>query len=132
MRLFIALFCLLSATACSSDGPVTPTPPINRQVVIPVGTSVSLPEASATIAFERVVGDSRCPADALCVLGGDAVVRIEVTSAGARAGYDLHTGDQRPITHRDLTIHLVQLDPYPFSAHPIAPSSSRATLRVTR
>jgi hypothetical protein len=132
MRCVTAFLCLLAATACSSNGPLTPAPPIDREVVVQVETSVSVPEASATITFDRVVGDSRCPADALCVLGGDAVVRIEVTSPAGRSGYELHTGNQRPVTHHDLTIHLVQLEPYPFSAHPIDPRTYRATLRVVR
>lgn len=132
MRLFTTLFCLLAATACSSKSPLTPARPIDRQIVVPVETSVQVPDASATIAFERVVGDSRCPADAVCILGGDAIVRIEVATRSGRSGYQLHTGDPRPVTHGDLTIHLVQLEPYPFSAHPIDPKTYRATLRVVR
>ena len=132
MRREIALVCLFEVTACTSDSPVAPGPPIDRQVVVSVGSSASLPEASATIAFERVDGDSRCPADALCIQGGDAIVRIEVTTPAARVMYELHTGNQRPVAHRDLTIHLVQLEPYPFSSHPIDPATYKATLRVVR
>ena len=132
MRSFLTVLCLYAVTACSSESPVTPAPPIDRQVVVPVGSSASLPEASATITFDRVLGDSRCPADALCILGGDAIVRIEVATPDGRGGYELHTGNQRPVSHRDLTIHLVQLEPYPFSAQPIDPNTYRATLRVVR
>ena len=113
MRFLNAVVCLFLATGCSSNGPLTPAPPVNREVVVPVENSVTVPEASATIAFQRVVGDSRCPADALCIQGGDAIVRIEVSSAAGRGGYDLHTGNNRPVVHHDLTIHLVQLEPYP-------------------
>jgi hypothetical protein len=132
MRSAIALVCLFAVTGCTSDAPVAPAPPINREVVLPVGGSASVPEASATVSFERVVGDSRCPADALCVLGGDAIVRIEVTTPDGQRGYDLHTGNQRPVMHGDLTIRLLQLEPYPFSSHPIDPATYRATLRVVR
>ena len=111
---------------------MSPARPIDRQLVVPVGATATVPEASATVAFDGVVGDSRCPADALCVLGGDAIVRIEVTTADGSGKYELHTGSGRPVVHADLTIHLVQLDPYPFSAQPIDPSSYRATLRVVR
>jgi hypothetical protein len=44
----------------------------------------------------------------------------------------VHTGDLKPVTHDDLTIHLVELAPYPFSSRTIAPNEYRATLRVTR
>ena len=50
---------------------------------------------------------------------------------GAQA-YALHTGDMRPVAHDDLTIALVELSPYPFSAQPIQPGDYRATLRVSR
>jgi hypothetical protein len=132
MRYAIARVCLFAVTACSSDSPVAPAPPVDREIVVPVGSSASVPEASATITFERVVGDSQCPADALCIQGGDAIVRIDVTTPEGRGGYELHTGNQRPIRHRDLTIHLVQLEPYPFSSHPIDPKTYRATLRIVR
>ena len=83
--------------------------------------------------FEGVTGDSRCPADALCIQGGDAVVHVTVL-AGGSAGhdYDLHTGDMRPVKHGDLTIALVELAPYPLSSRTIEPDDYRATLRVTR
>ena len=44
----------------------------------------------------------------------------------------LHTGDMRPVRHGDLTIALVELQPYPFSARPTEPAEYRATFHVTR
>jgi hypothetical protein len=67
----------------------------------------------------------------MCVLGGDAVVQITLLQGLGSAEYGLHTGDLRPVRHGDLTIALEQLQPYPFSAHPIAPDEYRATLRIT-
>jgi hypothetical protein len=59
--------------------------------------------------FQGVTGDSRCPAGALCIQGGDAIVRIDVLQKSGG------------------------LSPYPFSSlPPIAPGDYRATLRVTR
>jgi hypothetical protein len=90
-------------------------------------------EAGISLRFEGVSGDSRCPIDAICVHGGDALVQIVVlpTRGGSQA-YALHTGDLRPVAHDDLTIGLVELTPYPFSARPIQPSDYRVTLRVSR
>lgn len=84
------------------------------------------------VRFDGVSGDSRCPADALCVLGGDAIVRVVVDSAAGTLGYELHTGNMLPVRHGDVTVALVRLDPYPFSARPIEPHEYRATLRVSR
>jgi hypothetical protein len=38
----------------------------------------------------------------------------------------------KPVVHEGLTIALVELMPYPFSARTIAPTDYRATLTVTR
>ncbi|HXG89326.1 MAG TPA: hypothetical protein VNJ02_13405 [Vicinamibacterales bacterium] len=88
--------------------------------------------ASLSVRFDRVSGDSRCPADAVCILGGDAIVHITATTDGAARQYELHTGNMQPVRHNDFTITLVQLSPYPFSSRTIAPDEYRATLRVTR
>ena len=87
---------------------------------------------SATVTFVGVSGDSRCPADAICVWGGSATVTIAVASGVASQGHELLTGDMRPVVHNGLTIALVQLSPYPFSSRTIAPGEYRATLKVTR
>ena len=97
------------------------------------GQFAAVTEAGITIRFDGVSGDSRCPIDAICIQGGDALVRIAVIpSRGGTQDYALHTGDLRPVTHDDLTIALVELSPYPFSTSTIQPNDYRAKLRVTR
>jgi hypothetical protein len=82
----------------------------------------------------EVTGDSRCPADAICIQGGDAVVHVRVYDERGTASYELHTGDSSQATaaHRDVRIALVELQPYPFSSRPFSPSDYRATLEVRR
>lgn len=59
-------------------------------------------------------------------------MRIAVRSRlGGEKAYDLHTGSMQPIVHDKLTISLVRLEPYPFSARTIRPDEYRATLRVS-
>ena len=123
---------LLALTACASGSPVAPGP-VSRELTLAPGQTAAIAEAAIAVRFEGVSGDSRCPADAFCIQGGDALVRIEVvTSAGTALAYTLHTGDMRPVAHGDLTIALVQLAPYPFSAAPIDPADYRATIRISR
>jgi hypothetical protein len=132
MRALIVGLCLVAVAACSEKRPVGPGP-VSRQVVLAPGQTVTIQEAAIALRFEGVSGDSRCPADAMCVWGGDALVEIEVIPApGQRHPYVLHTGDMRPIVHEDLTIALVELSPYPFSARTIPQGDYRATLLVTR
>ncbi|MGH9329271.1 MAG: hypothetical protein ACRD09_02410 [Vicinamibacterales bacterium] len=120
-------------TACHESSPAGPTVPLNQQFVLAPGQTATVEGASVRVSFLRVLGDSRCPADALCIQGGDAIVQIEVhPDGGGVRPYELHTGDMRPVKHDDLTIELVQLSPYPFSSRTIQPDEYRATLRVAR
>jgi hypothetical protein len=132
-RLAIALFVGTALVGGCESTPSVPTGPVDAQLVLAPGQTSDVPAAGIRIRFERVTGDSRCPADAVCIQGGDAIVRIDVIPvSGAAASYDLHTGSMQPVRHGDLTIALVQLAPYPFSSGPVAPDDYRATLRVTR
>ncbi len=123
---------LFVSSACKPDTPAAPSSPVNQQVVLAPGGTTAVP-GGATIRFENVTADSRCPGDAICVWAGDAIVRVSVSSLGGASTYELHTVDQKPAQHGDLTIALETLTPYPFaSLGPIKPADYRATLRVTR
>ena len=94
-----------------------------------------MPGAGFRLVFVRVSGDSRCPADVVCIQGGDAIVHLRVIdTGGATADYALHTGDssRAVAAHRQARIELTQLDPYPFSSRTIAPGEYRATVTVSR
>jgi hypothetical protein len=130
MRLYLLL---LAAAFVACDRPTTPTTPLNTQFVLAPGEAREIEDTGGTeVRFNGVANDSRCPADAVCITGGDAHVQIRVASGLGTREYILHTGDMKPVTHDDLTIHLVELAPYPFSSRTIAPNEYRATLRVTR
>jgi hypothetical protein len=119
------------ASACWNA--TAPTYRLNQQFTLEPGFVARIAETSTRIRFEGVLNDSRCPSDAVCVQGGDAVVRIQVLPDGSLAStYDLHTANTQPVTHGGLTIALVQLTPYPFGSKTIAQSEYRATLLVTR
>lgn len=121
----------LALVACD-ESPTAPTVRLNQEFVLAPGEAAKIAGAGMSIRFVGVLGDSRCPADAVCILGGDAIVRISVLSfGGGRDDYDLHTGDLRPVAHRGFTIALVNLVPYPFSSRAIQPNEYRATFRVT-
>jgi len=96
------------------------------------GQSVAVPDSGIQLRFDSVTGDTRCPADALCVQGGDAIATIAVIDDGAVSAYDLHTGHPEPVRHGPLSIALVELAPYPFSSRRIEPDEYRLTLRVTQ
>lgn len=134
MRTFLVAFCLLAATACDENGPTGPTVPLNAQFTLARGEMARVEQVAIGVLFVGVAGDSRCPADAFCIQGGDATVQVRVFDAGVANDYELHTGDARraAVSHRSLEIALLQLQPYPFSSRTIDPSEYRATIVVRR
>jgi hypothetical protein len=110
-----------------------PTAALGQEFVLAPGERVLMSDVHLVVTFVGVEGDSRCPADAVCIQGGDAIVRIEARLPGSGpVRHALHTGDMQPVVHEGFVIFLVQLSPYPFSSRPILPDEYRATLRVTR
>ena len=122
----------LLLVACEG-GPTGPSVWLDEAFVLEPGQTATLQGRSVRIRFVGVTGDSRCPIDAFCITGGDAVVEIAVRSGRAsERRYDLHTGDLRPVRHGVLTIALLRLLPDPISSQTIPPEAYRATLQVTR
>jgi hypothetical protein len=112
---------------------VGPANPLETPFTLRVGEATAITGTGLIIEFTGVSGDSRCPADAICIQGGDAIVHVRVSGDGS-AVYELHTGDTTKATaaHARYLISLVELQPYPFSSSPIAPGDYRATLAVKR
>jgi hypothetical protein len=130
---FAVVFLALMLAACKTDMPNGAAGPLDLRVVLAPGQQTAVPGAGA-IRFEGVANDSRCPGDAICVWAGDATIRVVVSaSGGASASYELHTVDLKPVQHRDVTIVLEALSPYPFASKgPILPGDYRVTLKITR
>jgi hypothetical protein len=107
---------------------------LNQQFTLAPGEVARVDGADLRFEFVRVSGDSRCPADAICIQGGDAIVQIRATGGTSPMLLGLHTGDssQAGAAYESARITLVELQPYPFSSRTIAPDEYRATLTVTR
>jgi hypothetical protein len=134
MRPIALAFCLLAATGCDEKAATGPTVPVNQQFTLAPGEAASIESTALRVQFIRVMSDSRCPADAICIWVGDAAVHLRVFEGSATTDYDLHTAnsEQMTVDHRGVRISLVQLQPYPFSSRTIQPSDYRATLEVRR
>jgi len=135
MRAAIVVLCLLAATACDEASPSGPTVNFNERFTLGPGDMASLRDADLRVQFVEVTGDSRCPGDAICIQGGDALVHIRVIEGGSTAEYVLHTGDssRAAVVHGSVRISLTELQPYPFSSRPpIAPGDYRATFTTSR
>jgi len=112
-----------------------PTVPLNQRFTLSRGEAARVESTEVRVQFTAVTGDSRCPIDAVCILGGDAIVHIQLFDGSSSGiGYELHTGDsaRAAVTHGQMRIELVDLQPYPFSSRTTAPDEYRATFTVSR
>lgn len=134
MRAPSLLICLLCVTGCDEKSPLGPTVSLNERFTLAPGEIAVVDDADVQLQFVRVIGDSRCPADAICITGGDATVQVRASDGSDSTMLGLHTGDasQASAEYRGARVTLVELQPYPFSSRTIAPDEYRATLTVTR
>ena len=130
MRHLLLALCLVAASGCSEDSPSGPTP-IDQEVVLAPGQTAEF-NSGLSVRFVSVIGDSRCPIDAICIAGGDAIVRVHIAAGTGRSDRDLHTGSIEPVTFDNVQVRLVELVPYPFSGRTTPQAEYRATLRVIR
>lgn len=123
------VLCLLFVTGCDEASPVGPAVPLSQRFPLGPGDSAPIAGTSLRVQFLRVSGDSRCPADALCIQGGDAIVHVRATES-TTTDYELHTGGppHAATTLSGFRIELAELQPYPFSSRTIQPGDYRATL----
>jgi hypothetical protein len=107
---------------------------VNERFTLAPGEVAVLDDTDLRFQFVGVTGDSRCPADAICIQGGDALVQIRASDGNSSTLLSLHTGDssQASAVFGGARITLVELQPFPFSSRTIAADEYRATLRVTR
>jgi hypothetical protein len=126
------LLVVASVLAFACDNPAGPTPVLGDEFTLAPGEQAQVEGTQLGVKFISVAGDSRCPMNALCITGGDALVKIEAVSSSGKTPYDLHTGDMQPVKHGEFTVALVQLQPYPFAGKTTEPGDYRATLRVTK
>ena len=135
VRAALLILCLLAATGCDENSIAGPTVALNERFTLSPGEVADVRDLDVRVEFVEVTGDSRCPGDAICITGGDALVKIRVSAGGASTSYDLHTGDssRASIVHGSVKIALVDVQPYPFSSKPpIAPGDYRVTLVASR
>jgi hypothetical protein len=134
MRAATLLICLLCVTDCDEKSPAGPTVSLNERFTLAPGEVAVLDDTDLRFQFVGVTGDSRCPADAICIQGGDALVQIRASDGNSSTLLSLHTGDssQASAVFGGARITLVELQPFPFSSRTIAADEYRATLRVTR
>jgi hypothetical protein len=122
------------AAGCNHKASVGPGPIGTDPFTLAPGQSAVIGGTSLRLQFLEVASDSRCPVDAVCIQAGDASLRVRVYDGSATTDYVLHTNDRggASVSHRGVSIELLQLLPLPLAGRTIAPSEYRATFAVRR
>jgi hypothetical protein len=121
----------LVVAAVASGGCFNPTGPdavVNQPFQLKVGESATLPGGD-WVRFNRLVSDSRCPIDALCITAGDAV--ISVSFKVGHLTTELHTTPPKSqISTSAYLLKLTELQPYPRASLSPKPEDYVATFVV--
>jgi hypothetical protein len=129
MSLNTVFVVILLMVSCSSS-PAAPTAevPLGSEFSLKLGESAIVESTDLRITFLKVVNDSRCPADAVCVQAGDAVVALSV----GKAGVELRSNSAPEAPVGSYVLRLERVEPYVYSNRTIEPGDYRAVLKLTR
>ena len=132
MTIRIAVLVAAITVAGCFNSPTGPDAVVGTPFDLKAGAVSALPDGSR-LRFDRVVADSRCPMDALCVWAGDATLSVTLSaSKGGAESREIHTqptGSQ--LSYANYTISLTALAPYPRSTQKISAGDYIATFVVT-
>ena len=141
MRHLSTAVLVITLAACSSNSvsdtsaPSQPDGTTSQQevgkAVMKVGESIVLNDLRLT--FRSVEGDSRCPADAVCVWAGDAEIALKIEQGSQVAVAALHTTlEPKKTVWNGYTISLVAVTPTRKASTSVDPADYRAEVLVTR
>ena len=113
---------ILLATACE-NGPNNPnTQQTGKdEFSVQYGREVAVPGTIATLGFEQVTHESRCPADVVCIWEGQVTLVLGVTIGDGPTTpleVTLRGGVSQPVMIQGVAVTLFRVDPYPISTRP--------------
>ena len=126
LRVVAAALSLTAAAGCAAAS-MTPGPVAEGIVTARLGSTEQL--GGVRITPLRLIEDSRCPADAMCVHQGKARVLARIAHGGSSADVEM-TLSGAP-TWMDARIDLVAVCPYPLASQPAAPGDRRFVFSVS-
>jgi hypothetical protein len=112
-----------------SDGGSSGAPPVlPATVVLGVGDSVILPDGSV-LTFVEKLEDSRCPADAMCIWQGNAVLAFDHDGDAFEVTWGA-SGDGAA-TFGSYRLAITDAQPYPLASQPHDFADTVVTITVT-
>jgi hypothetical protein len=128
LGLLVFLALLLSACQGAGSGPV-----LGETFELKPGEQVVFDDAGGLVVkYAALIEDSRCPADAMCAVQGEALISVVLELNGESLQAELKTGggEAGQASLGGFTVVLQNLEPYPLASQPVAPSDTVATFVV--
>jgi len=98
-----------------------------------VGESAAVEDELLTLTFHGVANDSRCPIDAVCIVAGDATLRLGLRRLPRPESLlEVRTPDGPAGLYDGYAVEALRLLPAPRAATPTDPAAYVATLLVRR
>jgi hypothetical protein len=106
---------------------------LNEPFELAVGESAELDAGALRVSFLGVTNDSRCPIDVVCIVAGDATVRLRLVRRSRPAELIELVTPSRPCARADAyEIEALRLLPAPRAARPTPPEAYLVGLVVRR
>jgi len=145
MKRFLTGALILTAAACGTNGATDVETDATAaiaaalargpiEVTLRAGEYKRVAGEQLGVGFTRLVSDSRCPIDAVCVWMGDGVAEVELVAGGGRKGtIELHTSlEPKSQVWNGVKITLLELAPAPRASQPTRPSAYSVRLQLER
>lgn len=119
--------------ACKQSPTAPADVPLGQPFDLRAGQSAVVP-GGLKVTFDRVVSDSRCPIDAICVTAGEARLALTLSAADAAPVLrEVRADSAAPeVSYLAYTIRVIALQPYPRSDRTPTPEEFVATFSVRR
>ncbi len=131
----IAVACSASPTGVVSVPASSVTVPVGADFTLAVGQSAIVNDGETTIALSKVIGDSRCPTNALilCFWAGSVQLGLTLTEAGATRSAMIETVSTRDVVPlAKYRLQLVSVSPDRLTTDSIPVAQYRGVFRVLR
>lgn len=123
-------------TDSGATAPPELTITLGDTITLRLGETVSLGVDGASVSFDRVVEDSRCPADAQCIWQGRVVVAGTLTLGGQATPFTLGTLEgfadaPASLAAGPFVLSIAAVEPYPATPDGIPEDAYVLTLALT-
>ncbi|MFA6257350.1 MAG: hypothetical protein WCT29_03545 [Candidatus Paceibacterota bacterium] len=106
-----------------------PNVPVEDSGDVKVGETKNVNGLNITV--NKIVSDSRCPADAVCIQAGNIVANVTLKSDTDQETLNLTDGDA-PKAFDSFKVSLVSSAPFPLASQPVPHENYKVTFKVEK